>query len=522
MTEPVEPARSAATRARSRRRFGALDAILVTHRYLAVAVGLLMTLWCLSGFVMMYQGYPYLTEQERVRGLAPLDLGNCCAAAELPFADDAAAPDVRIEMLLGTPVLRVTTSFGRPVAATGTFDITTGERVPELSLAQVREVAAEYGRGHGIVGAPSVDGPVDTDQWTVQTAPRQQPIYRARYGDAARSEIYVSGASGEVIQDTTRRERVLSWLGAIPHWLYLVELRRNGPLWSAVVIWSSLLGTFLTATGLYVGVARLKRTKSGGWSSPFRGWWYWHHIAGLAFGVLTLTWIFSGLMTMNPWGALAGTGAPQYVATMRGTATWRDVRQFLEAAPASVSGDVAVIATGSFDDRLHAVAVDAGGNRTRLDSAGAEAPLTLEDIERAVARLGLPAEQSLLTQEDSFYYGHKSDAELPVVRVILGDAERTRLYIDPVTGVTRGVDAVSRWSRWLISGLHDLDFAGLRVRPVWDVVVLLLLAGVTGVCVTGTWLAWKRVRLDARRLLRAINRIRSVASTAFMNGLRQR
>ena len=35
--------------------------LLFVHRYLAVAVGLLMALWCLSGFVMLYQPYPELT-----------------------------------------------------------------------------------------------------------------------------------------------------------------------------------------------------------------------------------------------------------------------------------------------------------------------------------------------------------------------------------------------------------------------------------------------------------------------------
>jgi hypothetical protein len=27
----------------------------------------------------------------------------------------------------------------------------------------------------------------------------------------------------------------------------------------------------------------------------------WHHLFGLVFGIITFTWIFSGLMSMNPW-----------------------------------------------------------------------------------------------------------------------------------------------------------------------------------------------------------------------------
>src|SRR5690606_3169414 len=51
----------------------AMRAILFVHRYLAVAVGLLMTLWCLSGFVMMYQDYPALDTEERLSGLEALN-----------------------------------------------------------------------------------------------------------------------------------------------------------------------------------------------------------------------------------------------------------------------------------------------------------------------------------------------------------------------------------------------------------------------------------------------------------------
>ncbi len=49
-------------------------------------------------------------------------------------------------------------------------------------------------------------------------------------------------------------------------------------------------------------------------------------------------------------------------------------------------------------------------------------------------------------------------------------------------------------NRWLHEGLHRLDFfPGLRSRPIWDVLVLTLLAGVTGVCGTGAFLGLRRL-----------------------------
>jgi hypothetical protein len=141
------------------------------------------------------------------------------------------------------------------------------------------------------------------------------------------------------------------------------------------------------------------------------------------------------------------------------------------------------------------------GTSVRFDASGARADLDDAEVEEAVARLGVPVKSlDLLNEEDSFYYGHKEPVKLPVYRIVLDDAERTRLYLEPTTGALRAFDSDARWSRWIRRGLHGFDFAGIRERPIWDVLVMLMLAGVTAVCVTGTWLALKRVRLDCRRL----------------------
>lgn len=60
-----------------------LRPILFLHRWLGVVIGTLMTLWCLSGFVMMYVDYPRLMPDEQVRGLAPLHLLGAAALARI-------------------------------------------------------------------------------------------------------------------------------------------------------------------------------------------------------------------------------------------------------------------------------------------------------------------------------------------------------------------------------------------------------------------------------------------------------
>jgi hypothetical protein len=138
-----------------------LRPLIFIHRYLAVAVGLFMALWCLSGFVMMYQPFPEFSDAERLASLAPLRLTDCCA--DLGDSLEAAA-GWRIEMLQGRPVLRQ--------GASAPIDLVTGRRMEPLPPEQLLALAAEYARRHHIAAAPRILGPVDIDQWSLQAASR--------------------------------------------------------------------------------------------------------------------------------------------------------------------------------------------------------------------------------------------------------------------------------------------------------------------------------------------------------------
>lgn len=464
--------------------------ILTLHRYLGVTVGVLMTLWCLSGFVMMYQGFPALTEAERLRGLAPLDLTDCCDAAALPLDGQETVGAFRIEMLTGRPVLR---------SGAGVIDLATGRPIAPLTPDEVAQVAHGYAAGAGISGEADIRLMERQDQWTLQAFARAGPLHHVRFNDPAGSEIYISGSSGQVVQDTTRRERFWTWLGAVPHWLYPTLLRQNGPLWTQVVIWTSVLGVFLTVTGLYVGVSRFRRRRDGRWS-PFRGLWCWHHMIGLLFGVITLTWTFSGLMTMGPWGVLDGPPNPLR-RDIPGAVPSAGMPAFIDTAarsPVIAQGDVRQLKSAPLGGRLRVLAVRAEGEPIRLDETASPRPPDEAEV-RAALDVGPLAELEWRTREDAYHYGFKSQAVLPVWRARFDDDQSTRAYIHPGTGeVVRLVDDVSRRSRWLRNGLHSLDF--IRGRPVWDAITLLLLAGVTVVCATGAWMSFRRIRRDVRAL----------------------
>jgi hypothetical protein len=146
------------------------------------------------------------------------------------------------------------------------------------------------------------------------------------------------------------------------------------------------------------------------------------------------------------------------------------------------------------------------GSTIRLDARGDVAATTTPDLVQTAQRLAATtaiAEQRLIDQEDAYYFKRRDERlVLPVYRVILGNAENTRYYLDPSSGrLLQRADAAERWHRWLFGALHRIDFAHwLRARPLWDVLVLSLMLGGFGVAATGCYLAIRRVRDDLARL----------------------
>ena len=483
-----------------------IQSLIVVHRYLGVVLGVIMTLWCVSGFVMMYQGYPATTPGERQAGLERLDLSQCCAS--LPIADDAPAAGLRIEMLGGAPVLRMSGGEGPQV-----YDLSTGAEVETLSEAAVRQAAATYAAGNGIPGDVVELKTLRVDQWSVQGARRWQPLWKAMFDDPAGSWVYVNGRTGEVVQDVNAHERFWNWLGAIPHWLYPTVLRQTPQVWSEVVIWSSAIGCFLVITGMVVGFIRLRGRSGKWWPYQNRPMWMWHHAFGVFAGILVLTWTFSGLLTMTPWGLLQSEPAISRDA-VSSRMTWGEARAILDRArsdPAlsgTVLSDAAMLRAAPFMDQPYLIAVSRDGKQTRL-GLEAIAPLTRAELEGGLkARGGLLASGKLdvLMEEDDYYYGHKQAVSFPVYRLTLQDPDKTHIYFNAVTGDARIVDATSKRFRWFESGLHSLDFAFMRARPMWDIVTLILMAAVTVACATGAWLSFTRIGQDAATIGRLFRR----------------
>jgi uncharacterized iron-regulated membrane protein len=484
-------------------------AMVILHRYLGIAIGLLMTMWFISGIVMMYVPYSRVQEAERLHMQPPIPWQSCCNYGSL--IDDVPVMRAQVESHLGTPALRLRAAG----QADFLFDLARGARLP---------IDADTARGVVLQAVPGVIGraagitdyeQVPFDQFTLGQAPRDRPFHRFTFDDPDKTTIYVSGTAGQVVMWTTAGHRFWNWLGTIPHFFYFESLRVQQQLWSQTVIWTSLLGTFLTVVGIILGVVQFGRGKDGK-LSPYRGWFYLHHVIGLVFGVLTLTWVFSGLVSMNPWGILEGNGRGEATLAEGPPPRWKDVKASLETLRTQLAGSGVVSLTSApLGGRLYWTATFNDGGVRRLDISGLVAPTSEGELAQAAQRIAgdrAIAEQSLVNEEDAYYYARQrrrfEEVVLPVYRVILKDDEQTRYYLDPNTGaLVQRADSTGRWRRWLFSGLHRLDFAEwMRARPLRDVLMWLTLLGGLAVSVTGVYLAVRRVRSDIIVLLRPFRR----------------
>lgn len=102
----------------------------------------------------------------------------------------------------------------------------------------------------------------------------------------------------------------------------------------------------------------------------------------------------------------------------------------------------------------------------------------------------------VITQKDETTHAvfgqiRTSDSWLPNARLAAG----VRYYLDPVSGdILKKVDGSAQAYRWLHEGLHRLDFTeALRSRPVWDALILVLITGVTLICISGCYFGALRV-----------------------------
>lgn len=498
------------------------------HRWAGIVLCAFFALWFFSGAFMMYVEFPQLSRPERLAGLPALDFSSARLApgeafaqlrpvdfdtvgtptCNLPHAADPGTPvepkNLQPLMRLGRPLYRI--EVGGP-AQPRVIDAQSGALLPGVDVNEAWAIAADFAsRAYGGTAQPRHLDTVQTDQWAVSAALNaHRPLHLFALDDAAGTELYVSSSTGEVVRDSTRIERWLNYPAAVMHWLYPTVIRRYPDAWAWMVEILSGTGTVLAISGIWIGLLRWKRrVKPGKSSIPYKGLMRWHHIGGLAFGLVTVTWVFSGLLSMNP-GKLNPPRSPSPAQLLVYSGKPLTPTDF--ALPRFDADVVEAEAMHYLTQPLWRTTHRDGG--MQLISAG-ESGTRLPDAAEMQARaaLLLPAAplqdvRTLQRYDDYYYTRHpeRGSHPLPALRVRFADDDATWFHLDPVSGrILDRSTRINRLYRWLYNGLHSWDIRWLwERRPLWDIVVITFSFGGFALSLTGVVIGWRRLRMGAQR-----------------------
>jgi len=336
-----------------------------------------------------------------------------------------------------------------------------------------------------------------TDQWTVGGLDAYRPLYRIALNDRPGTELYVSAATGEVVRDTTRRERGWNYAGSVAHWIYPTALRGRPALWQIVVWTLSLLGVVTTAAGIALGLARI-RFEQGRPVSPFAGWQAWHHGLGLACMAFVLTWIFSGWLSLDQ-GLLFSNERLSDADRLRigGAPAWRiDAGELRDITPHAKE-----VEWFWFDGRLYRRERFAPQSQ-RLFLSGSDDPprafLSAAEADAAVGRIAAGCKPAVPTASHDLLAVVSSVPNAPVYRVVCGDVW---LHVDGASGMMfERLDGSQRAYRSLFGALHRLDVPMLAAHPRLRSALIVVLCSLgLAFSLTAMVIAWGRLRPEVKR-----------------------
>lgn len=469
-----------------------MGAIVLSHRWLGIAFGLLFAMWFASGIVMHFVPFPSLTEAERFAGLAPVEP----AEVRIAVADAVAASGIgdatraRLIQRSDGPVYIV--SGPSHVGAVRASD---GSDAAVISAEVALAIAQAHARQRGIDAArAAIVAHADYDQWSVPNVfDRHRPLFRVALGDVAGTEVYVSSRTGEIVLDTTRSERGWNLAGSVLHWIYPTVLRSNWALWDRVVWTLSLLASIAALLGAVLGVVRIRR-RGRLVGSPYRGWHALHHIIGLVATVFVLTWIFSGWLSMDH-GRLFSRG--QLTAAEAGivdaSPDWRAARS-LDQRP--ISPSAREIEWFAFNGGVYRRERTGLGQQSLAKAGGgAQEFLGAQDLQDLMTRLASGCDTPSVLAGNDDYPAQSGVPGAPVYRSRCGELW---FDIDGADGrVLQRLDALRRAYRWFYGALHTLDFPILMAHPFWrDVLIVGLCALGLLFSITGIVIGWRRLRLS--------------------------
>jgi len=447
--------------------------------------------WFLSGIVLIFVGFPHSSRQQRFEYLKPFTAEDM-AIVKAPSATFKGR--IELEKWGDRPVYRVYS--GRKNQKV--YDANTLKQLPVLTEQQAIDVVTDYTK----TTVSKCTKLEKLDCWMPWSYYRPLlPFYKCELDDGLGSVVYVSSKSGLVVQRTTRKSRLLAFVGAIPHWIYIKQLRLQVQLWRDTVSVISLIGLLVCISGIVIGFIRLKRNKKGrinGLTPYKKNWYKWHHQLGFIFGSLVFTFMLSGLVSVTGISTCLVEKAPrlkkvwnQKVQTHHWDVKPLDVWQ----ACHNSSGIRKMVWSTSMGESSWEVYRDSYQVAEIYKMKDGKVIQQSEVSENKLLSYGKrllnnKAIKIAQVKEYSKYYQPSGMAyrPIPVYRLDVSGSHNHQIYVDPLTGkLLTEVDNNTRWRWWLYKAPHKFNFPWLVEHQVVRK-TLLTIASVIGVFISFTGL----------------------------------
>ena len=468
----------------------------ILHRYAGRLAMFIVAIWFISGAVMIFWRYPRLDATIELAALhalpnqAPIQSPSQLASLGVDIPGDAT-----LQMSPRERAVYVFDRDGRREA----IDALSGQPAARYESAELFDAIPGSERCDVAKDVTILD---DVDRWTVPTHySAYLPLLQRRFTDDNGEETleYWSLRSGEWVQRATNAERFWAYFGAIPHWLYFAPLRQHASLWRYLILSISAFCIGVTAIGWVLGIWRSQQSRRlRARISPFRrgSSLRIHHLAGLVFAPIVLTWLISGAFSLNPFRWTA-EGRPDREAIQKAWsggepttalhfyASIPDVLQSCRRALPAIQqltfhrvGNTSIYRCVNATDSVFTWKSD---NEDRQDWQ-LSTLLPTELIRIGAKRIWNNPNTIIepLASDDLYVYPHVHGPALDNIVTLKNEAQPDLvLYLDRDDGRFIKISYPrGRVERWLYQGLHRFDFPGLyQAYPVWLGVILGLLAG---------------------------------------------
>lgn len=210
------------------------------HKWVGLLMGVQFALWALSGAAMALIDHHAVSGEHTRRGVTPSILPAEAPSLSLAEMKDRLAGPVnalRLRPLAGSFVYEVHTAHGvRLLSATD------GSRV-EITERLARDIARQdYAGTADIAGVERLAGP------NLETRKHEGPIWRVAFADADNTTLYVSAATGRILE-----RRNDSWrLWDIAWMLHIMDYTERESFNHPLIILAAVAALWLSVSGLFL------------------------------------------------------------------------------------------------------------------------------------------------------------------------------------------------------------------------------------------------------------------------------